>query len=354
LAGQAAIGRRTAAVVLALAALAAPASARGVPADFFGVVPQAPLSVRDFERMDGVVGSLRITVNWAQSEPQRGVFDFSQSDEAIGRAADRGIDVLPVMAGIPPWLEENPSGPPISSPPARRAWAAFLRHAVDRYGPGGSFWDGRRHRQPIRLWQVWNEPNYLVYWRPRPSPDGYARLLRVAANAIRSRDPRAHIVLAGVAPVGAGLAPTEFLRRLYRVPGARGDFDVVALHPYASTVARMRDLILRVRRIMIAAGDVDKPLLISELGVASTGPASSTFIRGAAGQASFLREAFELLAVERRHWRIAGVDWFTWQDSAGGDPYCVFCQGAGLFDLDGRAKPAWAAFKRTVASTSVR
>jgi len=54
----------------------------------------------------------------------------------------------------------------------------------------------------------------------------------------------------------------------------------------------------------------------------------------------------------RHRWRIAGAYWFTWQDAPKPDPHCGFCQGAGLFRLDGHAKPAWAAYRRVVAGAT--
>jgi hypothetical protein len=132
------------------------------------------------------------------------------------------------------------------------------------------------------------------------------------------------------------------------VPGVRRAFDVAALHPYASTVGRMRAQILLTRGVMARAGDGAKPLLLSEVGIASIGQ-PSVFVRGPAGQAGFLADAFSLLLEQRRRWRIAGADWFTWRDAAAHDPHCSFCQGAGLLDAEGRSKPAWGAFRRIVS-----
>ena len=61
-----------------------------------------------------------------------------------------------------------------------------------------------------------------------------------------------------------------------------------------------------------------------------------------------LRGAFAALRAKRQVWRIAGIDWFTWRDQLAPDVHCGFCQGAGLFDLAGQAKPAWYAYKAAV------
>ncbi len=337
-------------MALALVAFsAAPASAQDLPPGFFGVVSQAPLSARQFDRMRGVVGTLRVPVYWHDLEPRPGEYDFAALDTIVGEAARDGVRVLPFVYGSPAWLRPEPARPPLGSARAQAAWAGFLRALAGRYGPRGSFWRGRP-AMPIRSWQIWNEPNFLLFWRPHPSPCGYARLLELSARAIHGRDPGARIVAAGVAPVGAGLPTWVFLRRMYRVPGVRAAADAIALHPYSSTLAGMVAQIRAVRQVMAQAGDGRKPLLISELGVASWGSFPSSFVLGPDGQAQFVRSALGLLVRERRRWRIAGVDWFAWQDAPAADTRCSFCEGAGLFAAGERPKPAWFAFRQAVAA----
>ncbi len=316
-----------------------------MPRSFFGVVPQGPLSAADLGRMGGVVGTIRVPLVWAEVEPRRGEFDFTRFDQLVAAAATAGVRVLPFVYGTPGWLSSDAARPPLGSA-GRTAWAGFVRVLVRRYGPAGSLWDSSSPRLPIRTWQIWNEPNFLLFWRPRPSPAGYARLLGISARAIRRDDPGARIVAAGLAPVEGGMLPWEFLRRLLGVPGVGRTFDLVALHPYSS---RLRDLALQVRlarRAMARAGLARMPLLVSELGVASDSQLPTSFNRGRTGQARFLRRAYHLLLGKRHRWRIAGVDWYAWQDAPGPDPHCVFCEYAGLFDTDGHAKPAWWAFRR--------
>lgn len=329
--------------------LATPAIAKPATQTFFGIVPQGPLSSRDLDRMEGVVGKLRIPMYWFEMEPAPGVHDFGRYDALLGAAAERGIQVMPFVYGTPAWINPNPARPPLATAHARRAWASFLRLLVTRYGPGGEFWKGASAQLPIRSWQIWNEPNFKLFWRPRPSPRGYARMLKISARAVRKEDPRATIVAAGVAPVGAGLLPWVFLRRLYRVPAVRHGFDVVALHPYASNVHRMEGQMRRARAVMSAAGDSGTPILVSEFGIASQGRIESAFVLGESGQASFIHDALRLLMSKRRAWRIAGAHWFTWRDADAPDPHCSFCEGAGLLDREGRPKPAWWAFRRLAA-----
>ena len=319
-----------------------------VPPGFFGVVPQAPLSTSELERMQGTVGTLRLPIYWFEVEAERGVYDFAKTDRAIGDATRLGLEVLPFVYGTPVWLSRDHARFPLGSKAGRAAWPRFVRALVNRYGPGGEFWRSRERRRPVRRWQIWNEPNFRLFWRPRPAPRQYAALLASATAAIRAIDPRAQIVLAGVAPVGGGLLPWVYLRRLYRLPGVKRDFDAVALHPYGARIGVVAGQISLARQVMDEAGDSRTPILVTELGVASRGAIRSAFVKGLRGQAEFLQRSFALLLDRRRDWGIAGVYWFTWRDWPVPDPHCGFCEGAGLVDLEGRAKPAWAAYRAVV------
>lgn len=329
----------------------AAASARPVPARFLGVVPQGELDEADFDRMRGVVGTLRVPFYWHEIEPHPGVYDFARPDAVVGEAAERGIAVLPFVYGSPHWATGGEALPPLRGR-ARAAWQGALHRLVRRYGPGGGFWRGRDQRLPIRRWQIWNEPNFLLFWRPRPSPHDYAELLKGSASAIRKADPGATVIAAGVAPVEGGISPWSFLRSLYQQPGVRGTFDVLALHPYAPHVAWIAAEIRFVRKLMAEADDANTPLQLTEIGVASGSDRRDVFDLGPRGQASYLRRVIALTLRNRRRWRLSGVDWFTWRDALGADSHCGFCQHSGLLDASGMPKPAWRAFREAATRRS--
>jgi polysaccharide biosynthesis protein PslG len=303
--------------------------------------------------MEGVVGTIRIPIYWMNCEPEPGELDLAALDDVIGRAADAGIRVTPFVYGSPSWVTSKPSRPPLAKAD-RRAWARFLKTLVRRYGPGGGFWADREVQSPIRIWQLWNEPNFPVFWAPRPSPIGYARLLASGSRAIHTVDRNARIVLAGLAPIEREPLPWVYLRRLYAVPGFSRSFDVVGLHPYSASLRSLSYQVEETRAVMAAAGDQAKPLEITEFGVASAGTKPSPMIKTPNGQAAFLRRAFNLMFEKRRAWRLSGADWFTWHDWPTEVASCVFCQNAGLFDVEDQPKPAWQAFRRIAARAAAR
>jgi hypothetical protein len=155
------------------------------------------------------------------------------------------------------------------------------------------------------------------------------------------------IVAAGVAPLSGGMLPWEFLRQMYLVPGVKRAFDVAALHPYAFDRRGVEYDVRQTRQAMAAAGDARTPLQITEIGVASASRRPTEFARGPAGQARFVTRTLGMLVANRRRWRLAGIDWFAWQDG-GSDPYCDFCEFAGLVRADGTPKPALGALRGLV------
>ena len=222
----------------------------------------------------------------------------------------------------PAWAATRPGD--LTSAPADPATAqAFAAALVARYGPAGTFWAEHPElpRLPLRQWQVFNEPNHTGFWSERPYAPSYVATLRAVAAGIRGADPGATIVLAGLTN-RSWLA----LRQLYKA-GARGSFDVVALHPYTRRAEDVLRLVRYARRVMRANGDAALPVWITEL----SWPAAQGQRRAgrgigievsAAEQAALLGQALTLLAKARKRQNIGKVLWYTWLSSeAGPNPF---------------------------------
>lgn len=349
-------------VLLTSAALAAPAGA-AVPSNFWGAVPQGPLSPSQYERLRrGGVDSMRFPLNWggAQSSP-RAEIDWSVADAQLEDLAKAQIEALPFLYGAPRWAVREHSVPgsggaakapshlPIAGA-AGRGWNAFVREAVERYGPQGEFWSEHPDlpRDPIRTWQIWNEPNFK-YFVTRPNPGEYGRLVKNSARAIRSRDRGATVLLGGLfaRPGEAGkfnppraFTAVEFLELMMRrTPGVSASFDAVALHPYTSSYLTIPGEIEEVRALLRSHGDAGKKLWLTEVGWSSERPSrGDAFAKGVRGQATQLSGAFRLLRNNANRWRLKQVFWFSVDDLPGA---CNFCGGSGLFRRGFKPKPAW-------------
>jgi hypothetical protein len=233
------------------------------------------------------------------------------------------------------------------------AWKHFLQAAVNRYGPGGSYWDTvYRPRYgadakplPIESWQIWNEPNLKKYFAPSPSVEQYARLLQISHDAIKKVDPQARIVLAGMPNYG-GINAWDFLDSLYSGPVTKRDFDAVALHPYARNLDQLRLGIEKVREVMRKHGDRGTPLWITELGWGSAPPDRFGLNKRLSGQKRLLSGSFKLIRRHRNAWKVQRVFWFDWRDPGKREPVqCSFCASAGLLNHNRSPKPAYHAFK---------
>jgi polysaccharide biosynthesis protein PslG len=336
------------ALLAALTVLPAGAGAASrPPSEFFGTQTWSFPSEPEFDRMrSGRVGMLRTTFTWAMVEPRPGDRNWVAYDFLVSRAARRGIDVLPVLIGSPPYVARRETYPPRRRADIRR-FQAFVADAVRRYGPRGRFWaenPGVPHR-PINHWQVWNEPSFPSYWYGRPSARGYARFLRPVRRTIKRANRRAKVVLAGLPESRSGVPMLRYLSQLYG-GGARRAFDVVALHPYARDHRGVEGALVRVRRLMRRRGDRRKPIWLTELGWASAGP-RGPFVAGVAGQASRLERTYRMLIRKRRRYGVQRTVWFSFRDrplSAGERDW--WAPHTGLFDTAGNPKPAWRSLTR--------
>src|SRR3954469_6546783 len=172
--------------LLALVLLAAmPAAARGyLPPGFIGVSPQSSGTAEDYELMrEAGIHSVRFPLYWGQVEPENPAFSerhWDALDREVRLGAEAGLEIFPFVTSTPKWVAPLGIDMPVANPWQRRAWGSFMRAAVDRYGPGGSFWreEDELPYFPVRRWEVWNEEN-IVTFATKPEPKRFATLIRI-------------------------------------------------------------------------------------------------------------------------------------------------------------------------------
>jgi hypothetical protein len=349
--------RRKALLALGLLAALAGCGGSEEPATdtdaFFGVSPVGVPVTPDFARMaEGGVGSYRLPLAWSTVEAEKGTYDWSIDDATMAELARNGIEPIANATGTPAGYAPQATDPPTSSPEAFDAWAKFLRAAASRYGPGGTFWttfaatDPEVEPQPLRIWEIWNEPNTSLFWTPKPDPDAYVGLFKRSARVIKEVDPDAEIMVGGMfaTPQSDGAIESfDFLDRVYSHPGMADEIDLVGVHPYGPDVASVTDQLDRTRET-IDEGDDDAGMWVTELGWGSDPEVPNDLAKSPDEQAELLSESLGQMYDERESLGLRGVIWFTWRDQLEKVGSCLWCQTAGLIDPDGDSKPSWLAF----------
>lgn len=298
------------AAVAAVCALATPASAASKR--FFGVVYDRAVSEADAATQDAQfalmkrtgVRTVRRVFSWAEAQPVAGQPpNFEKLDQLVERAARNDIELLPIVMYAPEWARLNPQDV-ASRPRSNDDYVAFLKALISRYGPTG------RPVRPIRVWQIWNEPQLRYQWAEADWEESYGRLLRAAYGAVKQADPGAKVVLAGATNFA-----WDALEALYDKGDIKGRFDIAALHPYTGSAARVVKAARLFRGVLRRHGDARKPLWITELAwPASKGrvpppkglQALPTTDRGMAAR---LTKAYKLL---RRSRLVQRAYWYTW------------------------------------------
>ena len=204
----------------------------------------------------------------------------------------------------------------------------------------------------VGTFEIWNEPNNVVFWQPAPNPAAYTADLIAAYQAIKNVDPPAFVLSGGLAPErndGTNISPVTFLQRMYAY-GARGHFAGVGYHPYSypalpktyaswSGWSQMDQTSPSIRSVMAANGDSGKRIYITEVGAPSGGP-------GGVGQTSQATEFTQAIEAAKTTSWIGGIYLYTWQDD--GTDTSNTEDWFGLLTAAGRHKPAYAAVKNAI------
>jgi hypothetical protein len=220
---------------------------------------------------------------WNVVEGEQGEFDWSGYDRLVNDDLDHGLNLNAILLGTPEFYRDGKriSGlhQPIfkdgtDTPKDGKAinpdnpWADFVFRAVSRYQPGGELaqQSGWPEGRGIRLWEIWNEPDYALFWEAGVLD--YARLLKTAYLVIKMVDSEAQVMFGGL------LYPTtnNWLAQVLAIyeddpfhEQYNWYMDMVAVHSY-SYPWRSGWLVRWVRQTLIAY-QLKRPIWLNESGV---------------------------------------------------------------------------------------
>ena len=312
------------------------------PPGFLGVNTSWVMSADEYDLMrEKSVGIMRTGFVY-DGVRQKASDDFRWDpfDTLVANTADRGIDLMPVLYGVPRWVSTERSTTPIGK--AEGAWEDYLTAVVKRYGPDGDFWDEYEGiDRPIEDWQVWNEPNSRTWWQPRPSPKEYGRLLAISARAIHDVDPDARVMTAGIVAEptnAAAIMGNEYLKQLFRSKAARKATDVVAFHPYAPSARAVDGQLRSARKTLKKAKMGDTPISVTEVGWGSDGPKNHPLIMPEAKLEQQFQRLLRSAIDDRRRLGLDSFLWYHWRDDRE-DTLCMWCHSSGLLTDEREPKP---------------
>ncbi len=173
------------------------------------------------------LGWLKQQLRWGDFSPAPGQMDWSGFDRVMDAASARGLRVLLSIVTAPQWTRASSEG--VDGPPDDlNAYAQFVGEVVDRY------------KGNVHAIEVWNEQNIDAEWKTNPqvvSPERYVEMLKLAHQAIKSKDPNIIVISGALAPTGffsggcdaRGCDDLPYLRRMAEL-GFLQYADCVGVH----------------------------------------------------------------------------------------------------------------------------
>ncbi|MGO9957201.1 MAG: hypothetical protein ACLP50_14750 [Solirubrobacteraceae bacterium] len=322
----------------------------------------------------------QLTPGFDAADPAAPQYRWSALDAVVRSASAAGQKVVLMVLTAPTWAEG-------ANAPARAylgTWrpspsdlGAFARALATRYS--GHFPDPLAPTTMlprVSFYQAWDEPNLSIYlspqWtkthggQPQPaSPAIYRSMLNAFYANVKAVAPQAQVLAAGTAPYGDPpggdrMMPVLFLREMLCLHGTAltpescpdpAHFDALDHHPYASApwikafypddvsvpdIGKLAEVLSVAERTHRALPAGRKQIWITEIDWGSAPPLRSGV--SLAVQARYLSDAFYILWSQG----VSHVMWFLIRDLDFGDG---FFTGGGLYFVNGRPKPAAAAFR---------
>jgi hypothetical protein len=277
---------------------------------------------------------VRLNANWSDAEPRRGVYDtnwFIHYDRAVYLARAAGARIVMMSHRSPSWASgsSNPDTPPRDP----TDFARFMAYLASRYAG------------QVDAFEVWNEENISRFWSTGPDPAAYTRLLQVTYLMIKQTNSAAKVVFGGLST-----SDYAFVEGAYRA-GARGFFDVMAVHPYPCStnpekityeggrIARDSFPAYREVRASMLANNDRKPIWLTEIGWSTTTNACGV---DETVQADYLTRAFRYV---KQNPYVQVMLWYNARNNYWDHDADTTEARYGLMRTDYSKKPSYYAFK---------
>ncbi len=242
-----------------------------------------PTADRDFALVQNAhFGWIKLQMPWSAMEPQRQVYDWSEADRIVETAMDHDLKIIARISDTPSWARaDGGQNGAVDSPPDNyQDYADFIFAFVQHF---------RSDKKRVHAIEIWNEPNIAREWANQPpNPAQYVQLLKLAYAAAKDASPRITVLTGALTPTGTNdqtaMPDDVFLEQMYQ-NGLQGNYDVLSVHAAGYKAAPETDPaqveadpslgghrffcfrhVEDVRAQMVAHGDADKQIWITEFG----------------------------------------------------------------------------------------
>jgi hypothetical protein len=260
-------------------------------------------SLVDLVRRTGTL-SLRDGAPWSRGEPSPGRYDLAAPGLLDAICQSGGSLVLTLVPRHPSY-DDNLT---VNSPPAITAFARYAAAVAQRYGACVA---------AIEVGNEINDTRNLPYPPGIDPPASYVALVRAVRAELRRRGMTAAVLGGSTNVIGTGFLDTLFAAGLLEVA------DGIAVHPYRSQAESVDFEIDHLRAVMRRHGRV-RPIWATEFSDNYATPEI------AAEELVKMVTLLSAAGVARAYWyALIDQSWF---------------RNMGLYEANGRAKPAAAAF----------
>ncbi len=233
----------------------------------------------------------------AARDPDWPGYRWERLDLIVRLAEAAGIALVPQVVFAPEWSSGVSSIPHAGGAAAKRSSATAAPGAAEHVSDLFTALV-QRYGAQIRFWEVWNEPDHPHSWGGTLA-EYVERVLHPASAALRAARADCRVLL-------GGLADARNLEAIYAAGGAPA-FDVANIHVYPTraSVGQVRRAVRQARGAMARYRETQKPLWITECGLATQPPSNPSPFGGVtneAGQARFIRRLFRTVQAEAIFW----------------------------------------------------
>lgn len=196
------------------------------------------------------VGWVRMDFLWQDIEPKKGDFDFKNYDMIVDLLNSNNIRILGLLDYSADWASSCGKW---NYPPADNS--LFVNYAVKVI---------EHYKGRVKFWEIWNEPDFHVYWEPQDGLKKYCALLKEVYTAAKQVYPECIILNGGLAN---GISS---INKLYE-NGSKDYFDILNIHIFAAPLneGAIKKVLAYPKvayKIMKRNGDGNKKIWVTEIG----------------------------------------------------------------------------------------